>query len=48
MIRFNTIMYDFDINGWRYGVGLPCRHFHLTTTVFGKLNYTACYAQFII
>ena len=29
-------------NGWRYGVGLPCRHFHLTTTVTGKLHYTAC------
>ena len=30
-------------NGWRYGVGLPCRHFHLTNTVTGKLHYTACY-----
>ncbi len=29
-------------NGWRYGVGLPCRLFHLTTTVNGKLHYTAC------
>ena len=29
-------------NGWRYGVGLPCRHFHFTTTVTGKLHYTAC------
>jgi hypothetical protein len=29
-------------NGWRYGVGLPCRLFHLTNTVNGKLHYTAC------
>lgn len=34
-------------NGWRYGVGLPCRHFHLTTTVTGKLHYTAGYAPFL-
>ena len=30
-------------NGWRYGVGLPCRLFHPTTTFDGKLHYTACY-----
>jgi hypothetical protein len=30
-------------NGWRYGVGLPCRLFQPTTTVNGKLHYTACY-----
>lgn len=30
-------------NGWRYGVVLPCRHFHFTTAVNGKLHYTACY-----
>lgn len=29
-------------NGWRYGVGLPCSPFHFTTTVIGKLHYTAC------
>jgi len=35
-------------NCWRYGVGLPCRHFLFTTTVTGKLHYTAGYAPFII
>ena len=30
-------------NGWRYGVGLPCRLFQPTTAVTGKLHYTACY-----
>jgi hypothetical protein len=30
-------------NGWRYGVGLPCRLFQPTTTVNGKLHYTAFY-----
>jgi len=31
-----------NANGWRYGVGLPCRLFQLTTAVTGKLHYTAC------
>jgi len=30
-------------NGRRYGVGLPCRLFRLTTAFDGKLHYTACY-----
>ena len=29
-------------NGWRYGVGLPCRLFEPTTAFNGKLHYTAC------
>ena len=34
----------YSANGWRYGVGLPCRHFQFTTTINGKLHYTAGYA----
>ena len=30
------------VNGWRYGVGLPCRLFQPTTAVNGKLHHTAC------
>lgn len=35
-------------NGWRYGVGLPCRLFQPTTDLNGKLNYTAGYAPVLI
>ena len=31
-----------EFNGRRYGVGLHCRIFQPTTTVNGKLHYTAC------
>ena len=34
-------------NGWRYGVGLPCRLFYFTTAFDGKLHYTAGYAPFL-
>jgi len=34
--------FSITANGWRYGVGLPCRLFQPTTAFNGKLHYTAC------
>ncbi|MFA5689928.1 MAG: hypothetical protein WC959_12445 [Kiritimatiellales bacterium] len=39
---------EMSYNGWRYGVGLPCRLFQPTTTVTGKLHYTAGYALYFL
>ena len=38
----NALSFKVVHNGWWYGVGLPCRLFHLTTSVNGKLHYTDC------
>ena len=40
-------LFKLMINGWRYGVGLPCRLFQPTTDFNRKLHYTAGYAPFL-
>ena len=47
-VNLICFLFKFTHNGWRYGVGLPCRLFQPTTTVNDKLHYTECYQTVFI